>query len=138
MFKFYFWPWKGTDKVEFIKFDMHNNNEVEWGGNAFEKMKSLRVLIMENAASCTGPKDLPNSLRVLDWRYYPSPSLPSDFNPKQLVILNMSKSCLKLFQPPKACSSFAVFHFNMNLDLRVDDILNQFLLFCRCWNPCLQ
>ncbi|XP_057445938.1 disease resistance protein RUN1-like [Lotus japonicus] len=102
----------GTDKVEFIKFDMHNNNEVEWGGNAFEKMKSLRVLIMENAASCTGPKDLPNSLRVLDWRYYPSPSLPSDFNPKQLVILNMSKSCLKLFQPPKMLESLSSINFD--------------------------
>src|ERR1044072_7426781 len=95
---------------------MYNNNEVEWSGKAFKKMKNLRVLIMENAASSTGPEHLPNSLRVLDWRSCPSPSLPSDFSPKQLVILNMPKSCFKLFQPLKACSRFAVFSFNMNLE----------------------
>ncbi|PNY04851.1 resistance protein, partial [Trifolium pratense] len=35
-----------------------------------------------------GPQILPDSLRVLDWRGYQSPSLPSEFNPKNLAVFH--------------------------------------------------
>jgi len=41
-----------------------------------------------------GPEHLPNSLRVLEWWRYPSPSLPPNFHPKRLVTLELRQSCL--------------------------------------------
>ncbi|KHN32819.1 TMV resistance protein N [Glycine soja] len=79
----------GTDKIEFIKLEGYNNIQVQWNGKAFQKMKNLRILIIENTTFSTGPEHLPNSLRFLDWSCYPSPSLPSDFNPKRVEILKM-------------------------------------------------
>ncbi|BAU01962.1 hypothetical protein VIGAN_11135100, partial [Vigna angularis var. angularis] len=62
-----------------------------------------------------GPEHLPNSLRVLDWTCYPSPSLPSDFNPKRFEILLMPESCLQMFKPQKASLSIKDFALNMSL-----------------------
>ncbi|KAG4931053.1 hypothetical protein JHK85_048624 [Glycine max] len=61
---------------------------------AFEKMNNLKRLIIESGSFTTGPKHLPNSLRVLEWWDYPSPSLPIDFHPKKLVKLELLGSCL--------------------------------------------
>ncbi|RZB57639.1 TMV resistance protein N [Glycine soja] len=56
---------------------------------AFKKMNNLKRLIIESGSFTTGPKHLPNSLRVLEWWDYPSPSLPIDFHPKKLVKLEL-------------------------------------------------
>ncbi|KAJ7975401.1 Resistance protein [Quillaja saponaria] len=65
---------------------------VEWSGEVFEKMKNLRLLVIENANFSKGPKHLQSSLRVLGWKNYPSQSLPTDFDPTKLVILNLPHS----------------------------------------------
>ncbi|KAK7380571.1 hypothetical protein VNO78_33085 [Psophocarpus tetragonolobus] len=101
----------GTDKVEFMKLEGYNNMQVQWDGKAFKEMKNLRILIIENTIFSTGPMHLPNSLRVLDWRCYPSPSLPSDFNPKRVVILLMPESFLQVFQPHEMWESLSVLNF---------------------------
>ncbi|ESW23433.1 hypothetical protein PHAVU_004G046400 [Phaseolus vulgaris] len=98
----------GSDKIEFIKLEGHNNIEVQWNGKAFREMKNLRILIIEDSTFSTGPKHLPNSLRVLDWSCYPSPSLPSDFNPKRFEILLMPESCLQIFKPEKMLGSLSI------------------------------
>jgi hypothetical protein len=41
-------------------------------------------------------------LKVLDWCGYQSSSLPFNFNPKNLAILNLPKSFLKRFESLKA------------------------------------
>ncbi|KAF7813405.1 disease resistance protein (TIR-NBS-LRR class) [Senna tora] len=58
---------------------------VHWSGKAFLKLKSLKILVIRNAHFSRGPEHLPNSLRVLEWWGYPSPSLPLDFHPKKLL-----------------------------------------------------
>jgi len=83
--------------------DFPKDRNVKWCGKAFGKMKNLRILIIRNARFSKGPQILPNSLSVLDWSGYPSSSLPSDFNPKKLAILNLPESCLKWFETLKAC-----------------------------------
>ncbi|CAL0322327.1 unnamed protein product [Lupinus luteus] len=90
----------GTGKIEVIMLD-ECNKEVQWSGKAFKKMKNLRILIIGDAIFSTGPQYLPNSLRVIDWSYYPSPSLPPTFIPKELMILKLPESCLQFFQPLK-------------------------------------
>lgn len=74
-------------------------------------MKNLRILIIRNTTFSTGPKHLPNSLRVLDWSCYPSSSFPFDFDPKQVEILHMPRSCLKIFQPHQVLKSLSIINF---------------------------
>jgi len=63
--------------------------EIEWDGDAFKKMKNLRTLIIRNGHFSTGPKHLPNSLRVMEWWRYPSQNFPQDFHPKKLSIFKL-------------------------------------------------
>ncbi|XP_072070348.1 disease resistance protein Roq1 isoform X3 [Arachis hypogaea] len=101
----------GTDKVEVIILNSSRQKEVCWNGNAFQKMRNLRVLIVGDAYFSTGPKHLPNSLRVLDWVGYPSTYLPSGFNPTELSILSMISSCLKFDKPLKVFCSLSFMNF---------------------------
>ncbi|CAK8564578.1 unnamed protein product [Lathyrus sativus] len=93
---------KGTDSIEVIIADLRKVRKVKWCGKAFGQMKNLRILIIRNGRFSQGPQILPNSLKVLDWSGYQSSSLPSDFNPKNLAILNLPESCLKQFESFKA------------------------------------
>ncbi|XP_028770003.1 TMV resistance protein N-like [Neltuma alba] len=86
---------KGSGKIEAINLDMPGDMVIDWSGKAFKKMPNLKILIIRNAQFSTGPKYLPNSLRVLDWKGYPCPTLPPDFNPRELIILKMPESFLK-------------------------------------------
>ena len=90
---------------------------VEWNGEAFKHMKSLKTLIIRNTCFSRGPKHLPNSLRVLEWWGYPSHSLPDDFRPKKLVMFKLPNSCLKSLnllkmQQASTISCFFFFLFN--------------------------
>ncbi|KAL5078191.1 hypothetical protein RYX36_017175 [Vicia faba] len=88
---------KGTDSIEVIICDLHKYKIVKWCGKAFGQMKNLKILIIRSGRFSQSPQILPNSLKVLDWSGYQSSSLPSDFNPKNLAILNLPESCLKHF-----------------------------------------
>ncbi|XP_027357539.1 TMV resistance protein N-like [Abrus precatorius] len=79
----------GTSKIEIIHWDFSLLKVVEWDGMALEKMKNLKTLIIRNGHFSRGPKHLPDSLRVLEWWRYPSEDLPSDFNPRKLVICKL-------------------------------------------------
>ena len=59
------------------------------------KMKSLKYLKIRNVI-CKDLKSLPNGLRLLDWNEFPLSSLPSTFEPKKLVVLNMPRSHIEL------------------------------------------
>ncbi|XP_030939439.1 TMV resistance protein N-like [Quercus lobata] len=59
------------------------------------KMKNLKYLIVCNVI-CEDLKSLPNRLRLLEWNEFPLSSLPSTFEPKNLVVLKMRRSHIKL------------------------------------------
>ena len=61
--------------------------EARWNLDAFSKMDNLKFLRIRNVCLQHGPKQLPNDLRILDWSNYPSKSLPSSFQPDELVQL---------------------------------------------------
>ena len=50
---------------------------IEWNGNGFKKMTSLKTLIIENGHFSKRPNYLPSSLRVLRWKRCTSESLSS-------------------------------------------------------------
>jgi hypothetical protein len=45
------------------------------------------------------PSYLPNSLRLLDWKGYPSKSFPDDFIPQRIVDFKLPHSPLMLEKP---------------------------------------
>jgi len=58
-------------------------------------MGNLRLLIVDNMSILDGLNHLPNDLRFLDWFGYSSKVLPSSFQPKELVELNLQFSEIK-------------------------------------------
>ncbi|CAL8173635.1 unnamed protein product [Prunus armeniaca] len=84
----------GTGAIEAIGLHLPKLEEVHWNTEAFSKMHGLRLLEFDNAIVSSGPKDLPNSLRIIRWSWYPSKSLPSSFEPHFLVELDMRRSKL--------------------------------------------
>nr|WIL60004.1 nodulation protein [Melilotus officinalis] len=85
---------KGSDKIEIVMLHLLKDKEVRWDGNALKKMENLKILVIEKARFSRGPNHLPKSLRVLKWSDYPESSLPVHFDPKKLVILDLSMSCI--------------------------------------------
>ncbi|KAL4374456.1 hypothetical protein AHAS_Ahas05G0183600 [Arachis hypogaea] len=96
----------GTSEINMINLEVPIYEVLEWDGTAFKKMKNLKTLIIQNGKFSKGPKHLPNSLRVLEWQGYPLDSLPSDFRPKKLAILNLPNSCFTSFQLLKILKTY--------------------------------
>ncbi|KAH1193127.1 TMV resistance protein N [Glycine max] len=85
---------KGTSQIEIIcmDFPIFQEIQIEWDGYAFKKMKKLKTLIIRNGHFSKGPKHLPNTLRVLEWKRYPTQNFPYDFYPKKLAICKLPYS----------------------------------------------
>ncbi|KAL1362261.1 hypothetical protein AAHE18_03G067400 [Arachis hypogaea] len=86
---------KENKKIEGIK--LVQCEEHDWTDNAFEKMKKLRILILRNTNLSCRTIPLPEQLRLLDWKGYPSNSIPS--NLKKIVALSLRHSPLMLEKP---------------------------------------
>jgi hypothetical protein len=70
------------------------DKEVQSDGNALKNMENLKILVIEKARFSRGPNHLPKSIRVLKWCDYPESSLPAHYDPKTLVILDLSMGLL--------------------------------------------
>ncbi|MBA0742630.1 hypothetical protein Gogos_015669, partial [Gossypium gossypioides] len=68
------------------------NKTLTLSADAFLKMKRLRLLKVLCCSNCCDFTYLSNELRLLDWTRYPLKSLPSSFQPKNLVALLLSYS----------------------------------------------
>jgi hypothetical protein len=68
---------------------------VTFKAKAFERMRNLKFLIVDNVHICEELKYLPNGLRLLDWSNYPF-HLPSTFCPHKLVTLKMPRNRIRL------------------------------------------
>ncbi|XP_039062438.1 TMV resistance protein N-like [Hibiscus syriacus] len=76
--------------VSFFVFLMvirESNKTLNLSVDAFSKMKKLRLLKVLCPSNCDGLKYLSNELRLLDWEGCPLRSLPSGFQPGNLVAL---------------------------------------------------
>lgn len=94
-----------TDSVKAIYFDLDeiriNEGGIELCPVAFEKMTNLRFITIRREELCfkreklilkQDLKFLSEELRYLHWDCYPLKSLPSNFNPKNLVKLSLEFS----------------------------------------------
>ncbi|VVA38303.1 PREDICTED: TMV resistance, partial [Prunus dulcis] len=85
----------GTRAIEAIVLRLPKLEAVPWNcTEAFNEMHGLRLLHFDNVVFSSGPKILPNSLRIIQWSWYPSKSLPSRFEPHVLSKLEMRGSKL--------------------------------------------
>ncbi|XLS95276.1 hypothetical protein HN51_071284 [Arachis hypogaea] len=95
-------------------------------------MKNLKTLIIKNGCFSKCPKNLPNSLRVLEWWRYPSEWLPNDFQPKKLSILKLLNNLYlahKLDSLSKMLISLKVLKFDYSDSLKkIPDVSNLQLL----------
>jgi hypothetical protein len=111
--------------------------EVNWDGEALREMKNLKTLIIRNGNFCKGPTHLPNSLRVLKWPGYALPSLPCNFHPKKLRLLELPESFLQPCEPIQAsvCARVLLYVYeltsNTNDYLYSSSIFFYYCCFCR-------
>ncbi|XP_058757904.1 TMV resistance protein N-like [Vicia villosa] len=90
----------GSAKVEGVMLHPPKQEKVDhWACNAFKKMKNLRILIVRNTLFSSGPSNLPNSLRLLDWKWYSSKNFPPDFYPYRIVDIKLPHSSMILKKP---------------------------------------
>ncbi|TXG66629.1 hypothetical protein EZV62_007904 [Acer yangbiense] len=85
-----------THSVEGIMVDMPKQGiHVHLNGKSFSNMGNLRLLKISNVQLSNSLDYLSNELRFLKWHEYPLYTLPSTFEPKKLVKLDMSYSNIK-------------------------------------------
>ncbi|ONH90484.1 hypothetical protein PRUPE_8G056700 [Prunus persica] len=82
----------GTEAIEGIVLRLHEFEAAHWNPEAFTKMCKLKLLKINNFRLSLGPKYLPNSLRFLEWSWYPSKCLPPSFQPVELAELRLRHS----------------------------------------------
>ncbi|XP_021809133.1 TMV resistance protein N-like [Prunus avium] len=82
----------GTEAIEGIVLRLHEFEAAHWNPEAFTKMCKLKLLKINNLCLSLGPKYLPNSLRFLEWSWYPSKCLPPSFQPVELAELRLQHS----------------------------------------------
>ncbi|XP_075638430.1 TMV resistance protein N-like [Castanea sativa] len=86
---------KGSDKIRGIMWHLPYPITVHLHAKAFKKMENLKFLMVRNVLVSKELKYLPNGLKLLEWHEYPF-SLPSNYCPQQLVVLEMPRSCIRL------------------------------------------
>ncbi|KAK8272825.1 hypothetical protein V6Z12_D11G362400, partial [Gossypium hirsutum] len=86
-----------TEMIEgiFINNKRESSKELSLSVDAFSKMKKLRLLKVLCLSNCDDLKYLSNELRLLDWKGCPLRSLPSSFQPDNLVALLLPYSNIK-------------------------------------------
>ncbi|XP_059454645.1 disease resistance protein Roq1-like [Corylus avellana] len=101
----------GTNKVEGILIDLPEPDLIYLSPKAFKKMKRLRLLIIRNAHLSKEPNFLSNELRVIDWVEYPGEYFPSNFRGKNLVILRMAHSRIKILEGVQQFQNLTTMNF---------------------------
>ncbi|KAI9087910.1 hypothetical protein K1719_030240 [Acacia pycnantha] len=86
---------KESNNTEGIRLDILETERVEISGKALEKMKKLRILMVDNASFLGGVLYLSDEIKLTDWTKYPSSTLPTNFHPKRLVSVKMNHSRIK-------------------------------------------
>ncbi|CAJ2634165.1 unnamed protein product [Trifolium pratense] len=105
----------GSDAIQGIMLEPPEyTTEVYLDDYTFEKMNRLRILIVQNITFSSEPKHLPNHLRLLDWKEYPSETFPPKFYPRNIIILNLPYSQLTMNVPFKKFSYLTVMNFSHN------------------------
>ncbi|XP_061993053.1 disease resistance protein RPV1-like isoform X2 [Rosa rugosa] len=87
----------GTANVIGIKVELTKDSDVIClSGTTFSNMRNLRLFIHRAGCYSGAIDSLPNSLRVVDWPKYPLQFWPSNLIPRELALINMPRSRIKV------------------------------------------
>ncbi|CAL5401797.1 unnamed protein product [Camellia sinensis] len=86
----------GTSKIEGLKLDMKNSNQIPLEVDAFARMLKLKLLQLKYIQISGSFKKFPKGLRWLCWHGFPFKSIPNDFPLENLIVLDMSYSRLQI------------------------------------------
>ncbi|XP_075649095.1 TMV resistance protein N-like [Castanea sativa] len=94
----------GTEAIQGIVLISPRSKQAHWNPSSFSKMCLLKFLIIKDFHLMYDPKHLPNELRFLDWDGYTSKSLPTSFQPNELIELHMCYGNIeRLWKGTKSC-----------------------------------
>ncbi|KAL3335117.1 hypothetical protein AABB24_031361 [Solanum stoloniferum] len=113
-----------TESIKGIMVPIGSDHHICKWSKAFRNMPCLRLLIVKGEEArhydpiCDPIEYLPSSLKWLDWSYYSFASLPADFEPGNLVGLNMTFSSLvEIFKEPKAFDKLTILNLSFSGNL---------------------
>ncbi|XP_060187201.1 TMV resistance protein N-like isoform X3 [Lycium barbarum] len=113
-----------TDSVKGITVPIGSDQHICKWSKAFRNMPCLRLLIVKGEEVrhyepvSNTIEYLPSSLKWLDWSYYSFESLPANFQPRNLVGLNMTFSSLIEFcKEPKAFNKLTILNLSFSENL---------------------
>ncbi|XP_038889439.1 TMV resistance protein N-like [Benincasa hispida] len=86
---------KGTEAIGGIMMDMDEEGESHLNAKSFSAMTNLRVLKVNNVYLSEELQYLSDQLRFLNWHGYPLKCLPSNFNPTNLLELELPNSSIQ-------------------------------------------
>uniref|UniRef100_A0A1S4DNW8 TMV resistance protein N-like n=1 Tax=Nicotiana tabacum TaxID=4097 RepID=A0A1S4DNW8_TOBAC len=93
----------GSENVEVLKVDPETLKGVNLSTKAFEQMKNLRVLIINELHISGDFGLLSKKLKWLSWQNCPLKYIPSNFPAENLVVIDMRKSDIQEFQLNLQC-----------------------------------
>ncbi|XP_057989241.1 disease resistance protein RPV1 [Hevea brasiliensis] len=120
----------GTENVESILLDMRGTDSLELSSTAL-MMKMCNLRFFKVISNYNGRVLLPHyfefpsqELRCLYWHYYPLTSLPSNFCPKNLVVLDLQRSNLiELWNGDQPLGNLKIIRLSDSKDLiRIPDL----------------
>ncbi|KAH9783003.1 Disease resistance-like protein DSC1 [Citrus sinensis] len=127
---------KGTDKVEGIFLDLSKINDIHLNSQAFANMSNLRLLkfympkhndipIMSSKLHLDqGLEYLPEELRYLHWHEYSLKMLPFDFEPENLIELNLPYSKVEQIWKGEKLWSFKLKYIDISHSQQLVRMLN--------------
>uniref|UniRef100_A0A9I9DXM6 TMV resistance protein N-like n=3 Tax=Cucumis melo TaxID=3656 RepID=A0A9I9DXM6_CUCME len=86
---------EGTEAIEGIMMDLDEEGESHLNAKSFSAMTNLRVLKVNNVHLCEEIEYLSDQLRFINWHGYPLTTLPSNFNPTNLLELELPNSSIQ-------------------------------------------
>ncbi|KAM3375251.1 hypothetical protein P3S68_013965 [Capsicum galapagoense] len=113
-----------TEYIKGIMVPVGSDRHICKWSKAFKNLPCLRLLIVKGEEVrhhdpiCDPIKYLPSNLKWLDWSYYSFASLPANFEPGNLVGLNMTFSSLvEIFKEPKAFDKLSILNLSFSRSL---------------------
>ncbi|KAK7286731.1 hypothetical protein RJT34_21942 [Clitoria ternatea] len=86
----------GTKAIEGLALNMESSSKDCFDTKAFEKMKRLRLLKLNNVKLVGDYKYLPKSLRWVHWQGFPEKHIPDNFDQQNVVAIDLKYSKINL------------------------------------------